>query len=399
MADYLYHAIDSHGATVDGVMAAESEDQLDTKLQELGYWLIEVSEQSATRKLREKPVPRKEMIDFFNGLNSMLVAGIPVTDALTAIADETVHEGFAKVLRDLKVNVEAGTSLDEAMSKHPKIFGQQIVNLIKAGGFSGNLPMACEDISEHLEWVDKIMADVKQASIYPIMILTAVLGLVFLMFTFVVPRFAKVFDNLKIELPLLTRAVVDIGAFFNSYWWAILLAVAAIIAFFKFGLNRLSVLEEKLDRYALNLPVFGDLNRMIVQSRFCHNLAILLRAGVPILDALSLCRGLVDNRIMEKVVAEAETAVNEGRKMTEVLRQYDIISPIVLRMIVVGEETGKLDQALEQASHRFDKEVPRQIKRVFSVIEPMIMITLIVIVGLIGGAVFMPMFSLMGGIG
>ena len=399
MADYLYHAIDSHGATVDGVMAAESEDQLDTKLQELGYWLIEVSEQSATRKLREKPVPRKEMIDFFNGLNSMLVAGIPVTDALTAIADETVHEGFAKVLRDLKVNVEAGTSLDEAMSKHPKIFGQQIVNLIKAGGFSGNLPMACEDISEHLEWVDKIMADVKQASIYPIMILTAVLGLIFLMFTFVVPRFAKVFDNLKIELPLLTRAVVDIGAFFNSYWWAILLAVAAIIAFFKFGLNRLPVLEEKLDRYALDLPVFGDLNRMIVQSRFCHNLAILLRAGVPILDALSLCRGLVDNRIMEKVVAEAETAVNEGRKMTEVLRQYDIISPIVLRMIVVGEETGKLDQALEQASHRFDKEVPRQIKRVFSVIEPMIMITLIVIVGLIGGAVFMPMFSLMGGIG
>ena len=159
MADYLYHAIDSHGATVDGVMAAESEDQLDTKLQELGYWLIEVSEQSSTRKLREKPVPRKEMIDFFNGLNSMLVAGIPVTDALTAIADETVHEGFAKVLRDLKVNVEAGTSLDEAMSKHPKIFGQQIVNLIKPGGFSGNLPMACEDISEHLEWVDKIMAE------------------------------------------------------------------------------------------------------------------------------------------------------------------------------------------------------------------------------------------------
>lgn len=399
MADYLYHAINSHGETVDGVMSAESEQQLDDKLTTLGYWLIDVSEQTASLKLREKPVPRKELIDFFNGLNSMLLAGISITDAVSAIAEETVHEEFAAVLRDVKVNIESGTSLDDAMAKHPKVFPQQIVNLVKAGSFSGNLPASCEDISEYLEWVDKIMADVKQASVYPIMILTAVVGLIFIMFSFVVPRFSKVFVSMKIELPLLTRKVVDIGNFFNEYWWLMLMLLAAVIAFFRYGLHHVPVLQKKIDFLKLNIPVFGHLNRMVVQSRFCHNLAILLRSGVPILDALSLCKGLVANKYMEEAVAEAEQAVNEGKKMSDVLRQYDIISPIVLRMMVVGEETGQLDKALAQASDRFDKEVPRLIKRVFSIVEPMIMISLIVIVGLIGGAVFMPMFSLMGGIG
>ena len=156
MAEYIYHAINSHGETVDGVMAAESEAQLDNKLSALGYWLIDVSEKTAGLKLSEKPVPRRELIDFFNGLNSMLLAGIPITDALSAIAEETEHEKFAAVLRDLKVNIEAGTSLDVAMAKHPKVFSQQITNLIKAGGFSGNLPASCEDISCILNGLTKL---------------------------------------------------------------------------------------------------------------------------------------------------------------------------------------------------------------------------------------------------
>lgn len=399
MAEYIYHAVDSNGLSIDGTMTVESEQQLDARMEELGYWLIDVSEKNEKTKYGDERVPRKELIDFFNGLHSMLAAGIPISTAISAIADETEHEDFSKVLRDLRMNVEAGVSLDEAMSKHRRAFNTQIINLIKAGDFSGNLTTTCADISHHLEWVDKIMADIKQASIYPVLILTAVMGLVFLMFSFVVPRFNRIFVSLDMELPALTQAVVDIGSFTTEYWWLLLSLPVFAYIIIKHAPEWSPAFGMAFDNFKLNIPVFGSLNRMIVQSRFCHNLGLLLKAGVPILEALTLCKALVGNRVMEKATSEAAQAVNEGRRMTEALRKHGIISPVVLRMMVVGEETGQLDMALEHASQRFDTEVPRQIKRVFSILEPMIMITLIIIVGLVGGAVFLPMFSLMSGIG
>jgi len=400
MIDFSYQAVDSKGAPIKGVMAAESESALDEKLHSLGYWLVEAIERKPKKnQLGQKKVSRKELIDFFNGLHSMLGAGIPVSTSIAAIAEETPDEYFSQIMRDLQINIEAGNSLDEAMSQHPKVFSNQITNLIKAGEYSGNLGTSCYDISIHLEWLDGILADIKQASIYPVMIVTAVLGLVFLMFTFVVPRFSKIFDSLNLELPLLTQVVVDIGKFTTDHWLSILLFPFVLIFVLKNGPKFVPGMGLFLDTLKLNLPVFGGLNRMIVQSRFCHNLGLLIKAGVPILEALKLSKDLVGNLLMEKAAQDAVLAVNEGRKMTEALRVHNVISPIVLRMMVVGEETGRLDSALEYASTRFDKEVPRQIKRVFSVLEPMIMITLIIIVGLIGGAVFLPMFSLMSGIG
>ncbi|MBL4712452.1 MAG: type II secretion system F family protein [Gammaproteobacteria bacterium] len=328
----------------------------------------------------------------------MLAAGIPISETLLAVSESTTHIGFSAVIRDLKMNVEAGISLDVSLSRHPKVFSSQIINLVKAGEYSGNLPVACEDISLHLEWVEKILAEIKQASIYPITILIAVMGLVMLMFMFVVPRFNEIFISLDLELPLLTRIVVDIGNFTTQYWWLMLALPLAVFSFLKYAPRYSPSIAWKLDRLILNLPVFGNLNRMLQQSRFCHNLGLLLKSGIPILDALSLCKDLVTNQVMKKAVSEAEAAVNEGKQMTDVLGKHDIISPIVLRMMMVGEKTGQLEDTMEHASQRFDKEIPRLIKQVFSIIEPLIMITLIAIVGIIGGAVFLPMFSLMSGV-
>jgi len=408
MADFNYRAIDAKGHQVNGIMSADSEQALEIRVNDIGYWLIESSEHTGDKnavnkakknKFSDKKVPRKELIDFFNGLHSMLAAGIPISAAIMAIAQETPDENFSQVLRDLQVNIEAGNTLDQTMTKHPKVFSRQITHLIKAGEYSGNLTTSCEDICDHLEWQEEIMADIKQASIYPIMIASAVLGLIFLMFYFVVPRFSMIFESLNLELPLLTRVVVRIGEFTTEHWWLILLCPVVIVLLFKKGPTHIPGFGLFKDKLILNLPIFGKLNRLIVQSRFCHNLGLLLKAGVPILEALKLCHGLVGNRLMALAIKEAEMSVNEGKQMTEGLRKHHIISPIVLRMIVVGEETGRLDNSLKYVSLRFDKEIPRQIKRVFSVLEPIIMVTMIIIVGLIGGAVFLPMFSLMSGIG
>lgn len=398
MPDYSYHALDAKGLAVDGVMTAESETQLDNNLQQMGYWVINVEEKKRKKASFSNSVPRKELIDFFTGMHTMLSAGISVSESLSSIAEETENEGFAIILRDLQMQVEAGNSVDHAMSAHPEVFSKQIINLIKAGEFSGNLETVCQDISHHLEWLDKILADVKQASIYPIMVLTAVMGLVFLMFAFVVPRFNKIFISLDLELPPLTQAVISIGEVVTQYWWIFLMIPIAIFLFFKIAPKRFPIIAWYIDQLKINLPIFGQLNQMIVLSRFCHNLSLLTKAGVSILDALALSKGLVGNKVMEKAVIDAEVSVNDGNRMTDALRKHDIISPIVLRMLVIGEESGSLDRSLEHASARYDREIPRQIQRVFSILEPLIMISLIVIVGLIGGAVFMPMFSLMSGI-
>jgi len=398
MSQYIYHAIDSKGLAVDGVMTADSEKQIDEKLQNLGYWLVEATIKTKKTKSDDSAVPRKELIDFFSALSAMLQAGIPISETLLAISESTSHEHFSIVIRDLRMNVESGISLDVSLSSHPKVFSIQVINLIKAGELSGNLPMVCEDISTHLEWVDKILSDIKQASIYPISILIAVMGLVMLMFMFVVPKFNEIFISLNLELPLLTRIVVNIGAFMTEKWWLVLSVPLVTIAFLKFAPRYSPPIARALDVFIINMPIFGGLNRMLQQSRFCHNLGLLLKSGVPILDALALCKNLVTNQIMKEAITDAEKAVNEGKQITDVLRNHDIISPIVLRMMIVGEKTGLLEETMEHISKRLDKEIPRLIKQVFSIIEPLIMITLISIVGIVGGAVFLPMFSLMSGI-
>ncbi|MEM8768699.1 MAG: type II secretion system F family protein [Pseudomonadota bacterium] len=397
MPEFTYHAVDADGHATRGVMAAESEKALERRLREVGYWLIDAS---TARQHRQKSgnVTRGDLIEFLYGMSSLLAAGVTAADALNAMVEETTNESFRIVLEDIELNVNAGSSIYDAISAYPGIFNDQARHLIQAGEYSGNLATAFKDLAEHIEWTQKLIGDVKQATLYPAMIVTAVIGLIVLMITFVVPRFAAIFEDLDMELPVLTRGVIILGDWAQSFGWILLLAliagaVAAVVSY-----RRSEEMQLLFDGLSLKIPVFGEIVRMLVLSRFTHNLSLMVAAGVPILQALELCRGLVGNRVMEQAVASAEEAVNEGRRVSEALREHAIVSPLVLRMLTVGEETGRLDQALEHVAKRFDTEVPRRIQAAFAILEPAIMMTLIGVVGLIGGAVFLPMFSLMSGL-
>ena len=401
MPQYAYRAIDKDSHTINGVLVADTQSMLERKLSELGLWLIE-AEESSKRELKaigKVDVTRKDLADFFNGLATLVGAGIDIAESLRVLVSETVDPGFQRVLEDVRLNIESGVTFYDAMSAHPEVFSSEICNLIRAGEHSGSLVNACQDISEHLEWLDQLMADVKQATMYPAMIAVAVMGLVFIMFSFVVPQFSVIFDSLNMELPAITKGVVAVGDFCNSYWWAILLFVGGVFAFFKFLPQKWPDLAFALDKLKLNMPVFGPVNQLLVLSRFTHNMALMLKAGVPIVESLNLVAGVVANRVMGAAVANAELAVTDGRKMSEALEGHEVISPIVMRMIVVGEETGRLDSCLEKISERMDNEIPRRIKRLFGVLEPLIILTLLGIVGLVAAAIFLPLFSLMSGIG
>jgi type IV pilus assembly protein PilC len=203
---------------------------------------------------------------------------------------------------------------------------------------------------------------------------------------------------LNIELPTITKVVVTIGAFCNSHWWAMLLAIGGLFAGLKFGPVYSPKMAYTMDKVKLRMPVFGPINQLLVLSRFAHNMALMLKAGVPIIEALSLVSGVVANRVVQAALDSAQQAVTDGRRMSEALSDHDVVSPIVMRMIVVGEETGKLDSCLEKVSTRMDDEIPRRIKRLFGILEPVIILVLLGIVGMVAAAIFLPLFSLMSGI-
>lgn len=399
MPEFAYHSVDRDGRTSDGTMVADSEHALESKLREIGYWLIDAKEQTAKRRLKKFKVPRRELIDFFNGATSLLTAGIPVADTISAMAEETVHPALKQVLEDVSINIRAGTEVSTSLRNYPSVFSEQVCNLIQAGETGGNLEAIFSDLALHLEWVERILADVKQASIYPAMILCAVAGLVVLMLTFVVPQFAAIFAELDIELPALTRGVVNLGAFMQQFWWLLMLGAGGLFVFLRTIGATHPAIALRIDEMKLNMPVFGHIQRLLVQSQFVHNLALMLKAGVPILEALRLSLGVSGNLMMDRAIDDAAATVEQGGKISDAMRSHSVISSLTLRMIIVGEDAGRLDTTLQQVADRFDEEIPRQIKRVFAIVEPMITLVLVGVVGLIAGSLFLPMFSLVSGLG
>jgi len=399
MPAFRYRAVDKTGDPVGGTMQADDLVILEQLLLDIGYWLVEASPASTHNNAPSKTrVSRRELIEFCSSMAAMLEAGIAVVDAMQTMAVETQNVGFRNVLKDLALNMEAGVSLTEALERHPRVFGSQVSNMVKAGEYSGNLGTAFTEVMLYLEWTDGLIADLKQVSIYPATVLVAVGLFVLVLFSFVVPTFGALLEELDMTLPLVTRLVTSAGDFSSRYWPLLLgLPVAGTFGL-KFLARHSPNAAYVIDRTKLRLPLVGELLCMACLSRFTHNMAMLLRSGVPILTALALTRDLVGNLVVARAVRDAELAVNEGQTMTSAFRRHAIFSPMLMRMLVVGEETGTMEKSFAHISRRFDDDLPRRIKRLMSLLESMIILALIALVGTVAMAIFLPFMQLIGGI-
>ncbi|MDX8409573.1 MAG: type II secretion system F family protein [Mariprofundales bacterium] len=400
MPDYFYRAVDKSGESVTGNMHAVDESTLDTNLLQTGYWLVEAKvndRHSAEALARKAKVKRRDLIQFFAGMGQLMEAGVTVIDSLEEMGKDKGNPGLSYVLNDVARNVHAGVSLNEAFDLHPAVFERQVVDLVKAGEYSGNLVTTFDELKRYMEWVEELVAQIKQASIYPLMVLLAVCGFVALLFAFVVPKFATLLIGLGIPLPLPTRVVIATGDFMSHWWWLVLMVVVGGVLAFRTARRRSEEFAMKVDEFKMNMPVFGDLNRMIVLSRLSHNLAVLLRAGVPLLEALALCEGLTGSPLINRAVLAAQADIASGGTLSESLDRHQIFPPLLLRMISVGESSGTMDQALDYVASYYDSEIPVRIKRVFSIIEPMMILTLVGIVGFVALAMFLPMVGMMSG--
>ncbi|HBP86838.1 MAG: type II secretion system F family protein [Nitrospira sp.] len=402
MANFRYRAVNAQGNPIEGEMTAPDLFQLERQLQDMGLWLVRTLEskpKSVTRTGKKRGrVKSRDLMEFSTHMFTLLEAGIPLTQALKSLSMETPNLHLRATLQAIYQQVEAGNTLHDAMKQHPRIFPPQITNLVHAGEDSGTLTETFKELERYLDWLDQIRGDVRQATIYPSIVMVAVIGLLVLLFTFVIPRFVPILEGLHVPLPTITIIVIALSELFVGSWWlwssCILLVPMAWIV----GRTYVPGFAHWRDRMILQLPVLGELIRMLTLSKFVQNFAVLYRAGIPVLQCLQLCQNLVGNSVMERALQDTQRSVSEGSTINESLSRHPVIPPMVIQMISVGEATGTLPNTLMNVANYYNREIPRRIKKVFGILEPLITLGLIGIVGIVALALFMPMMSLMGGI-
>jgi type IV pilus assembly protein PilC len=309
---YEYQAIDKRGRNLTGVMPAEDELSLDVKLKDAGLWLTDANVTWPKTAANNPDAPvrrfklrgargRRELIDFCTLMTFQIRAGITVVKALDVACNDCKNPGFRDVLQDMQRQIEGGMRFHEAMAYYPGVFSSHFLTVIKAGETTSNLPESFNDLKDYLDWVDKMLADVKQATMYPAIVVTVITGFVIFLFSYIIPKFSDLLTKLHVQQPLLTQIVFGVGDFAQNTWWLWVPVFILIICFFAFGRRVSPKIGYLIDQIKLKLPLFGELNLMLALSRFAHNLSILYRSGLPIIQALEMCQeGLIGNMVVEK---------------------------------------------------------------------------------------------------
>lgn len=398
MSLFRYRALDSAGRTVVGTLEASDIRTVEQHLRSVGTWLLD-AEAGSTAVSRENGsgvrIRRSDLIGFFVQMSLLLRAGVMLPTALDRLAADYGDSKLGDMLATLRDNVAVGMPLHQAMSAFPRVFSSEITAIIQAGEVSGRLPEVFENLCSYYEWLDGLIGDIRQALVYPLMVMGASLGLVLLLFTFVVPKFVGLLTDLSLTVPALTRVVMGISEALVQHWPVLLTGLIGGPLLLKIAL-RFATFGRAFDGALMKLPVFGSLVAMFALSRFARNLGMLYQAGIPLLRGLEICRNLVGNRAIAHALDQVRVGVTAGTPLSKCLAQHAVFPAAVVTMISTGETSGTLDVALRSVSDYYNKIIPRRIKIVFAVFDPVMMVSLIAIVGTVALAVVLPILQLWG---
>lgn len=395
--EFEYKAKDEGGKTVTGVLDAEDEDVLADLLDEQNLFLIDAA---PARKKKESSggmfqrIRPRDVLNFTVDLSTMLSVGISLTPSLRDLADGADKPMMRTVIEDLLASVEAGSSLSASFGRHPKVFDDVFVSIVQAGEDSGNLDRVLAELGDFLEWKGDLKRDIGQAMIYPIMVLSAVAGLVILLATVVFPQFSTVLRQARGPMPLPTQVLFFLSEFLIAYWWLLLVLIFSSIAGFIYWMRTESG-RLKFDGWALKVPIFGVLVRDIALSRFCHFFQILFNAGVDISQTLEILKTVVGNRVLGEATSAVRNEIRAGESIASSLAATERFPPLVVRVFRVGETSGQLDSSLARVCTYYDKEIPATIKRVFSTLEPLLYVFLAFVVLGVALAIYLPLYQMM----
>jgi general secretion pathway protein F len=403
MPIFEYTGTDRNGTAVRSRVDAESIKTAKQKVKKTGIVLLSIEEKSAAKgSLMAKLFPTfsgggsvnlRILAVTTRQFASLIKANIPLVEALAALIDQTENLKLKSVLADVRQQVNEGSSLKEALAKHPKVFQPIFINMVESGEASGTLPLVLVRLAEFMEAQVRLRSKIAGAMTYPLIMAFVGGTLMMGIFTFVIPKIANVFQGMNKKLPWYTELVMDISHFLVNYWWAVILGVTFTV----FATRKYVSTESgrvKKDRYLLKAPLFGDLTRMIAMSRFASTMATLLNGGVPLVTALGIVKAVVGNEIISSAIVTAREDITEGQSMSDPLRRSGEFPSLLLHMISIGERTGELPSMLEMVSKNYEEQVNSRIERLTTLLEPMMIVFMGLSVGVIVMAVFMPLLDL-----
>ncbi len=402
MPSYRYQQRTSGGEIVTGVLSAASAMEAAQSLRQQGGQVLQLTpaggeSKSLSDKLKflnySSGPSARDVLNFTTQLAVMVRAGISLRGALDAIADQTENPKFKTIIVQMKQDVEAGRQFSEALAKHPKLFSALYVNMVRASEMSGSFSHMLERIATYQEQQIETRAMVVGAMIYPGVIGSLAVGVTFFLLTFVLPRFAMVFQGKEAAMPGPTRFLMALSSFMTDWWWAVLLGMlAALGGFFMF--IRTEVGAWWFDGVKLKVPLFKKMFRALYISRSLHTMGELVNAGVPMLDTLRITGDISGNRLYKRLWRGVYAAVKQGKKIVQTMQKNPLLPKSVVQMVSAGEESGKLGEVLDEISTFYTKQLKEVIKRVTSMIEPIMIIVMGSVVGFIAMAIILPIFKL-----
>ena len=396
---FAYRVRTKDGRLMTGTLVADGEAAVAINLRRQGLVPIDITKDSKVSmkmefNLRPPKVKLKDLAIFSRQFATMISGGLTLLRALTILFEQTENKLLAKTIGDVRDDVERGASLSGSMSKYPKVFDRLFVSLIRAGETGGQLETVLERVADSYEADYKLRQKVKSAMTYPVVVAVIAVMLLVVMLIFIVPTFAAMFEDLGGELPLPTKILVVMSE--NARILVPLMVVSLIGARIFYKKSRMKSEKARFvtDRFKLRIPVFGDLFRKIALSRFSRTLALLLKAGVPVLQAMEITGEATGNEVVNRAALDVKDSVRQGESMASPLEKHTIFPPMVVQMIAVGEDTGSIDAMLDKIADFYDQEVESTTESLTSLIEP---IMIAVLGGIVGGmviALYMPMFKI-----
>lgn len=385
------------GETKSGEITANTRDEVVSAIRRQGILPTVITETAPSKKLfepRKQKITDKDIVVFTRQFATMFTAGIPIVQGLDIMSKQAENKSLGAVIAQIKADVETGTTLADALKKHPKIFDDLYVNLVAAGEAGGVLDSVLMRLAGYIEKAMKLKKKVKGAMIYPSIVISVAVLVIAIIMIWVIPIFSKIFTEMGAKLPGPTRSVIWLSNFLGGIGGVVILAglISTI-----FGIKQYRGTEagrKNTDRFLFKMPVIGDLLRKVAVARFTRTLGTLISSGVPILDGLDICARSSGNKVVEEVVFEVKREVASGKTVAEPLSKTEVFPPMVTQMINVGESTGALDQMLIKIADFYDDEVDNAVANLTTMLEPMLMVFLGTTIGYIVVALYLPIFKM-----
>ena len=403
MPVYEYTALDRAGKNVGGIIDADSTVAARQKLRASGKYPVQVKE--TTSKVKSEAGVSLSLPSIFNRvtvddihaltrqLATLLNAGIPLVATLDALMEQSTSPPLKKIIAQIKESVNEGNSLTASLSRHPKLFSNIYINMVRAGEASGSLDVVLERLADFGEQQQALKGRFQAALVYPIFMAIVGAGVLFFLLSFVVPNLTRIFTEMKQVLPLPTIILIWFSDFMRSYWWVIVAIAVAIIVGIKEAIKKPKG-RYIWDTLKLRSPVIGQINRKIALSRFGRTLGSLLQSGVPLITSLQIVRNLVNNVLIGDVIDEAMEDIQAGKSLNLALSRSLWFPPVFRQMVSVGEQSGDLEGMLHKVADAYDREVETRITGMTSLIEPIMILLMAVIVGFIVISILLPIFEM-----